>query len=155
MARIQAYVAPTSATLPDSLPAFWSDYGQRFATVALPSPRTVARLTAYERATARLLIIEATTPPPPSQLGEALTRLRLWERDRGLRFYSLNRLALHLQQAMARPAHPAGWRLARHGWSLLAALDAADLAVIELTTDDTRERVRLSARLAELEGRAA
>lgn len=144
------------ATPAPSVVDFWTTMPSRpIQPVELPDNRLVARFSSYEKATAHFLEIDFDSEPPANSVGEALVRLRGWHADRGVHFYSMNRIARHLQQSMATPRHPAGWRLARYGWALLGALDAAELVRIELTADDTRARVRLAARLAELEGRAA
>lgn len=138
------------ATPVPSVVDFWtSSPGRRIEPVELPDKTLLARLSSYEKATAHFRSIDFDSGPPANCVGEALVRLRGWHVDRGVHFYSMNRIARHLQQSMATPRHPAGWRLARYGWALLSALDAAELVCIELTADDTRDRVRLSARLAE------
>ncbi|KAA6434931.1 hypothetical protein FQ330_03975 [Agrococcus sediminis] len=143
------------ATPVPSVVEFWTaNPGRPILPIELSDRKLITRLSNYEKATAHLHWIDFDSEPPANSVGEALVRLRGWHAERGVRFYSMNRLARHLQQAQARPAHPAGWRLARYGWALLAALDAADLVRIKLASDDTRERVRLAARLAEFEGRA-
>ncbi|WP_405216004.1 hypothetical protein [Agrococcus sp. Ld7] len=134
---------------------FWTTSPNRaIQPTGLPDKGLIARLSSYEKATAHFLSIDFESEPPANSVGEALVRLRGWHADRGVHFYSMNRIARHLQQSMATPRHPAGWRLARYGWTLLAALDAADLVCIELTSEHTRERVRLAARIAELEDAA-
>lgn len=151
----QSYSITRDRALPVSnIPKFYEECGiYGFQAVELPARSLVERLTNFERATAGIVALDIHSAPPRNQVGEALVRLRQWQRDRGLHFYSVTRLARHLTQAQGA-RHPSSFRLAKHGWALLAALDAADLVRIELTAEDSRERVRLSARLADLGGGA-
>ena len=142
------------ATLPD----FW------VATGALPRQRVqldeprhspTTYLGAVERATIRAEVVHPeNTVAANSILHEGAFRLLLFQEREVLQYMSGHYIADHLNYVFWA-AHPA--KLARRGWILLAALDAADLVQVTLSAeplpDDPAQRfrrMRLSERLVEI-----
>jgi hypothetical protein len=100
--------------------------------------------------------VESETLFPNSVLGEAAVRLWVLQVRGLLPYLSGHYVAQHLQFAFYG-SHPAGQRLAKRGWVMLGALDAADVGVeVSLSAEPAEgsshfRRMRMNSRLLELE----
>lgn len=146
-------------TLIDPLAAYWEQAEhQPMQEVHLDYSRRspVRRLSMLERATAR---VSARSILDCSQgfslLHEAALRLAIFESRHILQHASASWVARTLQSVLGN-AHPVALKSAWQGWSILAALDQADLGVevwLSREPDDPFgpwTRVRLGARCEEL-----
>jgi hypothetical protein len=124
--------------------------------VKLPEPdeSPTRLLSPIERATIKITAPELREiPPGNSILHEAVTRLAVYQMRHVLPYASGHYIAAALQR-LAWPAHPG--KHARRGWTLLAAIDAADLgAEIWISGEPLQlwgdfRRMRLHERLDEL-----
>lgn len=140
------------------LPDYWEQASAfPFAEVDLPEPHECPTrlLSAVERATVQIVAPELSDlPPGNSILHEAVARLSVYRLRKVLPYASGHFIADALQRVFW-PAHPG--KHARRGWSLLAALDAADLGAEIWISGEPLElwgdfrRMRLRDRLGELE----
>jgi hypothetical protein len=147
--------APTARVrLPDRLAEINRGPRQR---VELPEPRDSATrlLSPVERATVRVEIQE-DHKLPNSVLGEAAVRLWVLQLRGLLPHLSGHYVAQTLQQVFYGP-HPIAQRLAKRGWVMLGALDAAHIGVEVTLSAEPAEgsrhfrRMRMNCRLLELE----
>lgn len=141
------------------LPDYWEQASSLpFTGVELPEPGECPTrlLSAVERATVQIIAPSyIDLPPGNSMLHEAVARLSVY-RDRNVLPYASGHFIADALQRVFWPAHPG--KHARRGWTLLAAIDAADLgaeiwtSAQPLTLWGSFRRMRLRDRLAELEG---
>jgi hypothetical protein len=142
-----------SATLCD----YWdatSALPRQIITLDEPSESRTIRLSPVERATVHCVVERpADVLDGNSLLHEAAYRLFLLQERGGLPYMSGHAIA-DLLNYVFWPAHPS--KLARRGWVLLAALDAADLVRVTLSAEPlpsaprSFRRMRLHERLDEL-----
>ncbi|MFJ8893559.1 hypothetical protein ACIRCZ_03140 [Leifsonia sp. NPDC102414] len=146
--------AQSGVRLPDRLSALAAKPRER---IRLPEPRACPTrfLSPVERATVQVTF-DSDHTFPNNVLGEAAIRLWILEL-RGLLPHLSGHYVAQSLQYVFYGSHPSGHRLARRGWVMLGALDAADIGVevwisAEPTDDAPRHfrRMRMHTRLAEL-----
>jgi hypothetical protein len=148
----------TNPTLSGPMPDYWERAASLpFEKVQLLEPRDSPTrfLSRLERATLSCSALPlAEIPIGNSILHEAATRLAVYRSRGSLKYMSGHKVADTLQYVFW-PAHPS--RHARRGWTLLHALDAADLGIEIVISSEPLEpggvfrRMRLHERLAELQ----